>query len=65
MLQKRVGEAAAAQEADANSWGSILMGEGGGKGRRQGYGETFTKSLVRTVASSVGRAIAGAIFGRR
>ena len=65
MLQKRVGEAAAAQEADANSWGSILMGEGGGKGRRQGYGEAFTKSLVRTVASSVGRAIAGAIFGRR
>jgi DNA helicase HerA-like ATPase len=64
MLQKRVGEAAAAQEADANSWGSILMGEGG-KGRRQGYGEAFTKSLVRTMASSVGRAIAGAIFGRR
>ena len=31
MLQKRVGEAAAAQEADANSWGSILMG-----GRRHG-----------------------------
>jgi DNA helicase HerA-like ATPase len=65
MLEKRVGEAAAAQEADSNSWGSILMGEGGGKGRRQGYGEAFTKSLVRTVASSVGRAIAGAIFGRR
>jgi uncharacterized protein len=64
MLQKRVGEAAAAQEADANSWGNILMG-GGGTGRRQGYGEAFTKSLVRTVASSVGRAIAGAIFGRR
>lgn len=64
MLQKRVGEAAAAQEADANSWGNILMG-GGGTGRRQGYGETFTKSLVRTVAGSVGRAIAGAIFGRR
>jgi DNA helicase HerA-like ATPase len=64
MLEKRVGEAAAAQEADANSWGNILMG-GGGTGRRQGYGETFTKSLVRTVAGSVGRAIAGAIFGRR
>ena len=32
-----------------------------GTGRRQGYGETFTKSLVRTVAGSVGRAIAGAI----
>ena len=66
ILQKRVGEAAAAQEADANSWGNILMGGGaGGTGRRQGYGETFTKSLVRQVASSVGRAIAGAIFGGR
>ncbi len=65
MLEKRVGEAAAAQEADANSWGNILMGGGGGTGRRQGYGETFTKSLVRTMASTVGRAIAGAIFGRR
>ena len=63
MLEKRVGEAAAAQEADANSWGNILMG-GGGTGRRQGYGETFTNSC-RTVAGSVGKAIAGAIFGRR
>jgi DNA helicase HerA-like ATPase len=66
MLQKRIGEAAATAESQENSWGNILMGGGGaGTGRRQGYGETFTKSLVRTVASSVGRAIAGAIFGRR
>jgi DNA helicase HerA-like ATPase len=64
LLQKRAGEAAAAREADANSWGSILMG-GGGTGRRQGYGETFTKTIVRSVATSLGRAIAGAIFGRR
>jgi uncharacterized protein len=63
-LQKRVSEQAAAREGDENSWGSILMG-GGGSGRRQSYGEAFTKSLVRTVANSVGRAIAGAIFGRR
>jgi uncharacterized protein len=65
ILQKRTQEAAAAQDADENSWGSILMGGGGGTGRRQSYGETFTKSLVRSMASSVGRAIAGAIFGRR
>ena len=41
------------------------MGGGGNTGRRQGYGETFTKAIVRSVASSVGRAIVGAIFGRR
>ena len=61
------GLAKADAEANENSWGSILMGgaSGANTGRRQGYGETFTKSLVRTMASSVGRAIAGAIFGRR
>jgi DNA helicase HerA-like ATPase len=64
MLQKRTSEAANARQADENSWGNILMG-GGGTGRRQGYGETFTKAIVRSVASSVGRAIAGAIFGGR
>jgi DNA helicase HerA-like ATPase len=63
-LQKRTSESAAAQDAESNSWGSILMG-GNSYGRRQGYGETFTKAIVRSVASSVGRAIAGAIFGRR
>jgi DNA helicase HerA-like ATPase len=66
LLQKRAKEAAEAAEAqkvDGEGWGSILMG--GGTGRRQGYGEAFTKSLVRTVANSVGRAIAGALFGRR
>ena len=30
------------RSADDNSWGNILMG-GGGTGRRQGYGETFTQ----------------------
>jgi DNA helicase HerA-like ATPase len=55
---------AAQAEADENSWGNILMG-GGGTGRRQGYGEAFTKSIVRSIASNVGRAIAGAIFGGR
>jgi hypothetical protein len=63
-LQKRTSESAAAQDAESNSWGSILMG-GNSYGRRQGYGETFTKAIVRSVASSVGRAIAGALFGRR
>jgi DNA helicase HerA-like ATPase len=62
-LQGRAAEAARNAESQENSWGSILMGEG--TGRRQGYGETFTKAIVRSVASSVGRAIAGAIFGRR
>jgi DNA helicase HerA-like ATPase len=62
LLQKRT--AASAAEADSGgSWGSILMG--GGTGRRQGYGETFTKSIMRSVASSVGRAIVGAILGGR
>jgi uncharacterized protein len=66
MLQKRTSDAAAAQDAQDNSWGSILMGgNSGGNSRRMGYGETFTKAIVRSVASSVGRAIAGAIFGRR
>jgi len=63
LLHKRTSEAAATQEADANSWGSILMG--GGTGRRQGYGEAFTKSLMRSVASSIGNAIARAILGGR
>jgi hypothetical protein len=65
MLQKRSSSAAVEQEAQENSWGNILMGNGSGTGRRMGYGETFSKAIVRSVASSVGRAIAGAIFGRR
>jgi uncharacterized protein len=68
MLQKRTSEAAAAQDSQDNSWGSILMGGNSGNSgnsRRMGYGETFTKAIVRSVASSVGRAIAGALFGRR
>ena len=134
MLQKRVGEAAAAQEADENSWGSILMGKRGtgrrratarpspsrscarsppasaapspgpswrpalggremttsrktatracrpeprrfrpltppprrsGGSPRQGIGETAIKSLIRSIASSLGRTIVRAIVGRR
>ena len=64
LLEKRAGQAKADAEAQDNNWGNILMG-GANTGRRQGYGETFTKAIVRSVASSVGRAIAGAIFGRR
>jgi DNA helicase HerA-like ATPase len=62
LLVKRTAEAATAKEAEANSWGNILMG---GTGRRQGYGEAFTKSLVRSVASSIGNAIAKKVFGGR
>ena len=63
LLQKRAGAAAAEAESQENSWGSILMG--GGTGRRQGYGETFTKSIMRSVASSIGNAIVKAVLGGR
>ena len=67
LLQRRTSEAAAAREAEENSWGNILMGggKGGSTGRRQGYGEAFTKSLMRSVASRLGTAIIGAVLGRR
>jgi DNA helicase HerA-like ATPase len=61
LLQKRT--ARTAQDADANSWGNILMG--GGTGRRQGYGETFAKSMMRSVASGIGNAIVRAVLGGR
>jgi DNA helicase HerA-like ATPase len=64
MLQKRTSETAAAEEAEANSWGNILMG-GGNTGRRQGYGEAFTKSLVRSVATRLGNAIVRRMLGGR
>ncbi len=63
LLQKRAGAAAAEAESQENSWGNILMG--GGTGRRQGYGETFTKSIMRSVASSIGNAIVKAVLGGR
>jgi hypothetical protein len=63
MLQKRTSEAAAAKDAEENSWGNILMG--GGTGRRQGYGEAFAKSLARSVATSLGNAIIKTVLGRR
>ena len=65
MLQKRTSEAAAARDAQENSWGNILMGgSGSGNSRRMGYGETFTKSIMRSVASSIGNAIVKAVSGR-
>ena len=64
LLQKRTQEAAAEQKRQDSSWGSILMG-GGGTGRRQGYGETFAKSIMRSVASSIGNIIVKSILGGR
>ncbi|HEY1246418.1 MAG TPA: helicase HerA-like domain-containing protein [Hyphomicrobiaceae bacterium] len=62
MLQKRTSEAVAAQEAEANSWGNILMG---GPGKRQGYGETFAKSVIRSVGTRLGNAIIRKVLGGR
>ena len=59
MLQKK----SSAQASGSEGWGSILMGNG--TGRRQGLGETFTKSIMRSVASSLGNAIVKAILGGR
>ena len=63
MLQKKTKAATAQAEASDNSWGSILMGDG--SGRRAGYGETFAKSMMRSVASSIGNAIVKAMLGGR
>jgi DNA helicase HerA-like ATPase len=64
LLQKRTQEAAAEEKREESSWGSILMG-GGGTGRRQGYGETFAKQIMRTVAASIGAMIVKSILGGR
>jgi uncharacterized protein len=64
MLAKRTAAATQAQASQDSSWGNILMG-GSGNSRRAGYAETFAKSMMRTVASSVGRAIVGAVLGKR
>ena len=64
LLQKRTQEAAAEEKREESSWGSILMG-GGGTGRRQGYGETFAKQIMRTVAASIGAIIVKSILGGR
>jgi hypothetical protein len=61
ILEQKKKAAADKTEADQNSWGSILMGDG--TGRRQGYGETFAKSMMRSVASSIGNAIVKAVLG--
>jgi DNA helicase HerA-like ATPase len=65
MLQKRSQERAAEEERQENSWGNILMGGSRGTGRRQGYGETFTKAIMRSVASSIGNVIVRSILGGR
>jgi uncharacterized protein len=39
-----------------------IFGDAAGGSNRMGMGEAFTKSLTRTVASSIGRAIVGSIF---
>jgi DNA helicase HerA-like ATPase len=64
-LQKRTAEAEAAKkDADAGGgWGEILMG--GGTGRRQGYGEAFAKSLIRSAATRIGNAIVRKMLGGR
>jgi DNA helicase HerA-like ATPase len=63
MLQKRTAEAAKEKDAGAGGWGDILMG--GGTGRRQSYGETFAKSVIRSVATRLGNAIVRGILGGR
>jgi hypothetical protein len=45
-------------------FGDILGNLGGSPKGRMGMGEAFTKSLTRTVASSIGRAIVNSIFKR-
>ena len=46
-------------------WMEKIGGVLGGDGKRQGAAEAFTKSLTRTVATSIGRAIVNSIFGGR
>ena len=60
LLEGRVAEAGA-----SGGWMDKIGGVIGGDGKRMGAGEAFTKSLTRTVASSIGRAIVNGIFGRR
>ncbi len=73
MLQQRAEKADAAAEEEAlreeeeaekasSGWGSIL---GGGKSRRQGVGEAFTKSLMRSIASGIGRTLIKILTGGR
>ena len=81
VLKKRAEEAAAAaakeaereaQEAEkaesgSGGWLGGIFGSGSGKGRsrRQSVGEAFTKSLMRSIASALGRALMKIIMGRR
>jgi uncharacterized protein len=60
LLEGRVAEAGA-----DGGWMEKIGGVLGGDGKRQGAAEAFTKSLTRTIASNIGRAIVNGIFGRR
>ncbi|MCB1546659.1 MAG: DUF853 family protein [Hyphomicrobiaceae bacterium] len=76
ILEKRAKEAEAAQKAEEEATkaeeekksgpGSILsdMITGGG-GKRQSVGEAFTKSLMRSFASNIGRILVRVLTGRR
>jgi DNA helicase HerA-like ATPase len=65
LLAKRTAEAAEREgEGEERGWGDIIMG-GGSTGRRQGYGEAFAKSFMRSIASGIGNAIIRKVLGRR
>jgi DNA helicase HerA-like ATPase len=62
LLAKRTAEAAErAGEGEERGWGDIVMG--GGTGKRQGYGEAFAKSFMRSIASGIGNAIVRKVLG--
>ncbi len=80
ILKKRTEEAAAAAAKEAEKeeqetekaesgggWLGGIFGNSGGKrrSRRQSVGEAFTKSLMRSIASSLGRTLMKVILGRR
>ena len=59
--EKLQASTAGTEDSGGGLFGNILGGLTGGSGR-MGMGEAFTKSITRTVASSVGRAIVNGIF---
>lgn len=72
ILIERAKEAEVAAEAQAereeaeaagagSSWTDVFTG---GKSRRQGVGEAFTKSLTRSIASAIGRTLIKILTGR-
>ena len=61
LLNKR----SAVGDSGGGLFGNIFGSLSGGSGGRMGMGEAFTKSLVRSAASSVGRIIVNSITGKR